>query len=162
MFNNPSFFAKPGQPGRHAIQGRLGNCWFLSAIATVGTVPRLIEQICVSVSRVDFSLCGFELTFGHRKMSKSVFMGSFFTWTGVGWTLSLTSKLYFHFHNSFSDQRAGVLVFSSRKLPDMKSSRTMSGRSISTTRAHTSVWAGKVRRRCISPPLRKRTRRGCR
>jgi hypothetical protein len=93
MFNNPSFFAKPGQPGRHAIQGRLGNCWFLSAIATVGTVPRLIEQICVSVSHVDFGLCGFELIFSHRKTSKSVFMASSSTWTGAGSTSSLTSKL---------------------------------------------------------------------
>jgi hypothetical protein len=70
MFNNPSFFAKPGQPGRHAIQGRLGNCWFLSAIATVGTVPRLIEQICVSVSRVDSSLYAIKLTLGHRETRK--------------------------------------------------------------------------------------------
>jgi hypothetical protein len=93
MFNNPSFFAKPGQPGRHAIQGRLGNCWFLSAIATVGTVPRLIEQICVSVSRVDFSLCAIKLTFGHGETRKLAFMASSSTWTGAGSTLSLTSKL---------------------------------------------------------------------
>jgi hypothetical protein len=53
MFNEPVFFVKPDHPGKSPIQGRLGNCWFLSAIATVSTIPRLIEQICVAV-RISF------------------------------------------------------------------------------------------------------------
>jgi hypothetical protein len=52
MFNEPIFFSETGHPGRRVMQGRLGDCWFLSALATVGTIPRLIEQICVAVGNI--------------------------------------------------------------------------------------------------------------
>lgn len=33
--------------------GRLGDCWFLSAMAAVSTKPGLIEKLCVAVSTID-------------------------------------------------------------------------------------------------------------
>ena len=32
------------------VQGGLGDCWFLSAIAAVATKPELIKKLCVEVS----------------------------------------------------------------------------------------------------------------
>lgn len=34
----------------YIIQGNLGDCWFLSSLATVLTAPALMEKICVAVS----------------------------------------------------------------------------------------------------------------
>jgi hypothetical protein len=51
IFNSPAFFTDASRPGQNPIQGGLGNCWFLSALATLGTMPSLIEKICVAVRR---------------------------------------------------------------------------------------------------------------
>lgn len=48
IFEKPTFFVNGAS--RNTIQGALGNCWFLSALATVGTMPGLINKICVAVS----------------------------------------------------------------------------------------------------------------
>ena len=48
IFENPKFFAD--RPNSSDIkQGLLGDCWFLSALATMSTSPSLIEKLCVAV-----------------------------------------------------------------------------------------------------------------
>ncbi|EIN13517.1 cysteine proteinase [Punctularia strigosozonata HHB-11173 SS5] len=47
IFRNPAFFIDGATSG-DIVQGNLGNCWFLSALATVSTIPELIEKICVA------------------------------------------------------------------------------------------------------------------
>ncbi|KAJ2912950.1 hypothetical protein MD484_g7458, partial [Candolleomyces efflorescens] len=48
IFDNPTFFHN-GKPGSNdIIQGQLGDCWFLSALATVSTAGGLIEKLCVA------------------------------------------------------------------------------------------------------------------
>jgi hypothetical protein len=32
------------------IQGKLGDCWFLSALATASTAKGLVDKFCVAVS----------------------------------------------------------------------------------------------------------------
>lgn len=50
IFDNPIFFPAGGSPNSSAIrQGALGDCYFLSALATVSSLPGLIEKICVAV-----------------------------------------------------------------------------------------------------------------
>jgi hypothetical protein len=48
IFENPKFFAD--RPSSSDIkQGDLGDCYFLSALATMSTSPGLIEKLCVAV-----------------------------------------------------------------------------------------------------------------
>lgn len=47
IFNNPKFFVDGIEAG-DISQGSLGDCWFLSALATMTTMPQLIEKICVA------------------------------------------------------------------------------------------------------------------
>ncbi|KAF8594673.1 cysteine proteinase [Ceratobasidium sp. AG-I] len=47
IFNNPQFFVDGIQAG-DISQGSLGDCWLLSALATMTTMPQLIEKICVA------------------------------------------------------------------------------------------------------------------
>ncbi|KAF6743625.1 hypothetical protein DFP72DRAFT_1177801 [Ephemerocybe angulata] len=49
IFDTPHFFNPEGVASSNDIvQGALGDCWFLSALATVSSLPRLIEEICVA------------------------------------------------------------------------------------------------------------------
>ncbi|CAE6479474.1 unnamed protein product [Rhizoctonia solani] len=47
IFDEPRFFID-GANWSDITQGRLGDCWFLSALATVSTMEDLIEKICVA------------------------------------------------------------------------------------------------------------------
>jgi hypothetical protein len=50
IFDHPEFFPSGGAAQSTAIQqGGLGDCYFLSALATVSSLPGLIEKICVAV-----------------------------------------------------------------------------------------------------------------
>ncbi|RXW23954.1 hypothetical protein EST38_g1918 [Candolleomyces aberdarensis] len=49
IFDHPEFFLPGGAAQSTAIrQGGLGDCYFLSALATVSSLPGLIEKICVA------------------------------------------------------------------------------------------------------------------
>ncbi|TFK48418.1 cysteine proteinase [Heliocybe sulcata] len=46
LYDNPQFMID-GATGEDLVQGRLQDCWFLSALATVSTIRDLINKICV-------------------------------------------------------------------------------------------------------------------
>ncbi|KAJ2930762.1 hypothetical protein H1R20_g6336, partial [Candolleomyces eurysporus] len=49
IFDAPHFFNPDGVASSNDIcQGALGDCWFLSGLATISSVPRLVEEICVA------------------------------------------------------------------------------------------------------------------
>ena len=50
IFDNPHFFVD-GADAIDIIQGSLGDCYFLSAMATMSTSKGLIEKLCVAVRR---------------------------------------------------------------------------------------------------------------
>ncbi|KZT25899.1 cysteine proteinase [Neolentinus lepideus HHB14362 ss-1] len=47
IFTFPSFYVD-GPNASDIVQGSIGDCWFVSALATVSTKPELIEKICVA------------------------------------------------------------------------------------------------------------------
>lgn len=47
IFDQPEFF-KSGATASDIRQGRDGDCWFMSALCTLGNKPGLIEKVCVA------------------------------------------------------------------------------------------------------------------
>ncbi|KAJ6580695.1 hypothetical protein B0H19DRAFT_1112126, partial [Mycena capillaripes] len=47
IFSSPSFFID-GADSNDIVQGRLGDCWFLSALSTMTTAKGLMEKFCVA------------------------------------------------------------------------------------------------------------------
>lgn len=50
IFDNPKFFFGDEPDASDIVQGALGDCWFLSALATVSNVQDLVKTFCVDVS----------------------------------------------------------------------------------------------------------------
>ena len=49
IYDDPTFFL--GGPDANDVkQGRLGDCWFLSALSMMSTSKGLVEKFCVAVS----------------------------------------------------------------------------------------------------------------
>ena len=78
IFADPKFFID----GAHAsdiVQGRLGDCWFLSALVNVSSIPDLVERICVAVSSTtSLMLIGPNFIFPISVMKRLESMGSYF------------------------------------------------------------------------------------
>ncbi|KAJ7821376.1 hypothetical protein B0H14DRAFT_2831437 [Mycena olivaceomarginata] len=47
IFEQPRFFVD-GASSSDIVQGAIGDCWFVSALATISTAPGLIEKFCVA------------------------------------------------------------------------------------------------------------------
>ncbi|KAK0437266.1 uncharacterized protein EV420DRAFT_1588780 [Desarmillaria tabescens] len=47
IFSNPQFFVD-GASSNDIAQGKIGDCWFVSALATMCTSPGLVEKFCVA------------------------------------------------------------------------------------------------------------------
>ncbi|ESK87854.1 hypothetical protein Moror_15302 [Moniliophthora roreri MCA 2997] len=47
IFKNPQFFID-GADSNDLVQGQIGNCWFISALATMATAGGLVEKFCVA------------------------------------------------------------------------------------------------------------------
>ena len=84
IFEDPAFFVEGSS--RNAIQGGLGNDWFLSALATVGAMPGLMDKICVAVSIDTRSKLPLRTNKSHRETKKLEFTDSSSTWTADGST----------------------------------------------------------------------------
>ncbi|EEB98583.1 hypothetical protein MPER_01884 [Moniliophthora perniciosa FA553] len=50
IFKNPQFFID-GADSNDLVQGQIGDCWFISALATMATAGGLVEKFCVAVRR---------------------------------------------------------------------------------------------------------------
>jgi len=47
IFENPQFFID-GADAADLVQGAIGDCWFISALATMATKQDLVERFCVA------------------------------------------------------------------------------------------------------------------
>lgn len=56
IFDDPRFFVD-GEGANDIVEGGLGDCWFLSALAMVVTAKGLVEKFCVAVSVECYRLC---------------------------------------------------------------------------------------------------------
>ena len=48
IFESPQFFVD-GPKSSDVVQGGLGDCWFLSGLSALATLPGMIEKVCVAV-----------------------------------------------------------------------------------------------------------------
>ena len=62
IFEHPQFFID-GAEAIDIVQGHLGNCWFLSALATMSTSKGLINKLCVAVNHFLHHFDAFSLSY---------------------------------------------------------------------------------------------------
>lgn len=91
IFDDPKFFADGAANSNDIIQGASGDCWFLSALATVSTAPGLVEKFCVAVSSLSEVFHCTPLTFDYRETRRWEYMGSYSSETTHGLQSSSTS-----------------------------------------------------------------------
>lgn len=78
IFEHPQFFVN-GADSNDIIQGKIGDCWFLSALATVSTAKGLVEKFCVAVSDRPNSSSTLMLISFDRETRRLVFTASSFS-----------------------------------------------------------------------------------
>ena len=93
IFDDPKFFADGAANSNDIIQGASGDCWFLSALATVSTAPGLVEKFCVAVSSLSEVFHCTPLTVVYRETRRWEFMGSYSSETMHGLQSSSTSAI---------------------------------------------------------------------
>jgi hypothetical protein len=91
IFKNPQFFID-GADSNDLVQGGIGDCWFISALATMSTYGGLVERFCVAVSN-EFIIFGqrvdpYSILRGTNKLA---FTASYSSGTAVGSLSLLTS-----------------------------------------------------------------------
>lgn len=92
IFDKPSFFVE-GADSNDIVQGKMGDCWFLSALSTMSTAKGLVEKFCVAVGTLVSNSVHLLTRTGHYSgTSRLECTASSFSEITHGLLLSLTSK----------------------------------------------------------------------
>ncbi|KAF9038122.1 hypothetical protein BJ165DRAFT_1408041 [Panaeolus papilionaceus] len=104
IFDKPQFFAEGGADATSVAQGALGDCWFISALATVSTFPGLIEKICVARDEL-VGVYGF-LFFKDNAWTSVIIDDMLYTRVPKYEELKYEEKELYHFDKDFFNQAA--------------------------------------------------------
>jgi Calpain family cysteine protease len=123
IFERPQFFVN-GADSNDIIQGKLGDCWFLSALATVSTAKGLVEKFCVAVSGRPLSTTHAKLMliFSDRETRRSAFTGSYFSEIMDGLMSSSMSTSCFSCNNGLPHIFPSMLYTSVPKYEELTTS----------------------------------------
>ncbi|KAB5590082.1 hypothetical protein CTheo_6472 [Ceratobasidium theobromae] len=90
IFDKPKFYIE-GAKSSDIMQGRIGDCWFLSALATVSTMDGLIEEVCVEVGTFHFPLLALKLS----QRDEQVGVYGFIFYRDSGWVDVIVDDLLY-------------------------------------------------------------------
>ncbi|KAK0457136.1 cysteine proteinase [Desarmillaria tabescens] len=112
IFDNPQFFID-GASSNDIVQGAIGDCWFVSALATMCTSPGLVEKFCVARDE-KIGVYGF-IFFRDNKWVDVVIDDLLYTSTPKFEELSGTEKQLYHhdkaLYNRSSRKGSAALYF---------------------------------------------------
>jgi hypothetical protein len=94
IHDKPQFFVD-GADSNDIVQGSLGDCWFLSALATMSTSQGLIEKFCVAV-RFFFELVyRTSLKYIHLQRDEQVGVYGFIFFRDTAWVVIIIDEYIF-------------------------------------------------------------------